>query len=146
MVEWIFIYYSYTDLAFVCYYCIGYILKWPLNKRQHPSQILTFSELEGSSRGTGDHPWSSSLSSQNHRITESLWLEKITEIPKSNPKPSHHAHCPCPQCHISTVLEHLWGDSTMSLGSLCQCITTHSEERFFLKSDLKSSILKISKL
>jgi len=29
------------------------------------------------------------------------------------------------------------GGSTISLGSLCQCITTLSEERFFLMSNLK---------
>lgn len=40
MVVLIYIYFSYTDLAFVCYYSIGYILKWPLNKGQHASQIF----------------------------------------------------------------------------------------------------------
>jgi len=34
--------------------------------------------------------------SSNHRITESLKLEKTSKIPKSNPSPSHHAHCSRP--------------------------------------------------
>ena len=32
----------------------------------------------------------------NYRIVESLRLEKLPKIPKSNPNPSHHAHWPHP--------------------------------------------------
>jgi len=41
----------------------------------------------------------------NHRITESLRLEKTSQIPKSNPNPSHHV----PKCHISVVVRQLQG-------------------------------------
>ena len=42
-----------------------------------------------------------------HRIIESLRLEKTSVTP--NPNPSHHAHHHIPRCHIPTVLEHLRG-------------------------------------
>ena len=40
-------------------------------------------------------------------ITESLRLEKTSEIPKTNLNPPHCAHIP--QCHISMALGHLQG-------------------------------------
>ena len=47
---------------------------------------------------------------RDHRMTESLGLEKAAKITKFNPNPSP----PCPlnhatQCYIATVLEHLQG-------------------------------------
>lgn len=43
------------------------------------------------------------------QITESLKLEKPSEIPKSNPAHPHHAHCPCPSVPHPRGSEHLQG-------------------------------------
>lgn len=65
------------------------------------------------------------LNSFFHGIIESPGLEKTSLIPKSNPFPPHHV----PQCHISTLLEHLqgWWWLHHLPGLLCQCITALSE-------------------
>jgi len=78
----------------------------------------------------------SALSPQ--RIIESLRLEKITKITKSNLQPTHTMPTDRgSQLQTYSFLEHS-GDSdcTASLGSLCQCITSLSEKKFFLISIL----------
>ena len=73
-----------------------------------------------------------------HRIRESQQLEKNSMIIKSNPNPS-------PPCLLTTSLSTTSpcflntpsdSDSITSMGSLCQCISTHSENKFFLMSNL----------
>lgn len=47
---------------------------------------------------------------QNHRLMDSLRLEKTSKTPTSNPNPPHHTTVPhIPQCHIPTALEHPQG-------------------------------------
>jgi len=49
-----------------------------------------------------------SSENQNHRSTESLRLEKTTKTTESNHQPASTMPTDhIPQCHISTVLEHL---------------------------------------
>jgi len=72
---------------------------------------------------------------RQHRIIEPFRLEKTSEIPKLNSNPFPHAHQPhplVPQLHGSgtppgTLPPH---------GQLCHCITTLSENNFFLISNL----------
>jgi len=45
----------------------------------------------------------------NHCITESLRLEKLSQIPKSNPNPPTMPTDHAPECHILMVLEHPQG-------------------------------------
>jgi len=73
------------------------------------------------------------------RIIESLWLEKISKIMKSNHQPN--TTMPTKQCPEVPYL-HVFlntsrdGDSTTSPGSLFQCLTALSVKNFFLISDL----------
>ena len=47
---------------------------------------------------------------QNHRLMDSLRMEKTSKTPTSNPNPPHHTTVPhIPQCHIPTALDHLQG-------------------------------------
>jgi len=69
-----------------------------------------------------------------HRIIESLKLEKTAKIPKFNPSPS--SLCPL-TTSLSATSPCYWNtsrdsDTTTSLGSLCHCSTTPSKKRFFL--------------
>jgi len=67
-----------------------------------------------------------------HRDTESLWMER--PLRPSSPTPTHPTMPTdyVPQCHISTVLEHLQGRWLHHLpGQLCHCSTAPSEKEFF---------------
>jgi len=70
-----------------------------------------------------------------YRFTESLRLEKTSKIIKSNHPPNNTMPTkprPKPPCHIYMFFERLQdGDSTTSLGSLFQCLTTLSVKKFF---------------
>jgi len=76
----------------------------------------------------------------NRRIVESFQLEKTSQITKSK------CHPPIPTMLTNPIPEHTSphllgtsrdGDSTISPGSLCQCLTTLSEKKLFLISNLK---------
>ena len=75
-----------------------------------------------------------------NRITESLRLEKISKITKSNHQPTPTM----PTDHVlSATSTRLWntsrdGDCTTSLGSLCHCSTALSEKKSFFISNLNS--------
>ena len=76
-----------------------------------------------------------------HRIIESLRLEKTHRITQSNHSFALHQWFSLnhvPQHNIQTLFEHLHrvGDSTASLGSPYQCLTTLSEKQYFLMSSL----------
>ena len=70
--------------------------------------------------------------SNTYTVIESLRLEKIIKINKSNPQPNLTMPTnQVPQCHISMFLEHFQGgDSTTSLGSLCQYLTRNIAEKW----------------
>ena len=74
----------------------------------------------------------------NHRITESLSLEKIYKVIKSNRQPI--TTCPLSVSLSASSPRFLKTsrdiDSTTSLSSRCQCLTTLSEKKFFLISNL----------
>ena len=81
--------------------------------------------------------------SQNHSIIEVLRLENTIKIMKSNhdltilPNSNSPQLNHIPEHHIQTVFKHIRdGDSTTSLGSLFQCLTTLSVKKFFLISNL----------
>ena len=78
--------------------------------------------------------WQPPTAAGNHKITESLRLEKALRSPSPTPvyptMPSDHI----PQCHISTVLEHF-------LGILC--LPTLLEKKLFLVSNLDFSWVKL---
>ena len=71
-----------------------------------------------------------------HRI---IMVAKYLQDPQAQSSPilnitTNHV----PQCHIAMALEHLQGQRpTTSPGSLCQCITTLLEKKFFLISILR---------
>ena len=76
---------------------------------------------------------------QNGQVIESLILEQTSKIIQSKHQPiptmpTNHI----PQCHILTVFLNTSGDgdSTTSLGNLFQCITTLSEKKVFLTSNM----------
>jgi len=72
------------------------------------------------------------------KVIELLRLEKISRITQSNPKPS--PSCPLTMTLSATSAQLLTpsrgGESTTSLCSLCQCLTTPSEKNFFLITNL----------
>ena len=71
-----------------------------------------------------------------YRIIESLRLEETSKI-KSNHQPSATVPAkPCPEVQYLRVFWTTDGDFTTSLGSLFQCLTTLSVEKFFLISNL----------
>ena len=67
------------------------------------------------------------------RIIESLMLEKTSKVTQSNPNSPHHVlSATSPRfLHTSGTVT-----PTTSLGSLCQCLTTLSEKKLFLISNL----------
>lgn len=68
----------------------------------------------------------------DHRITESLRLEKISTIIKSNLQPTK----PYPKLPHPVLFEHFQGcDSTTTLGSPFQCLITPSVKEFLLISN-----------
>ena len=75
-----------------------------------------------------------------HRIIESFRLGKTTKTTKSSPNLPPPCSLTMSLSAISTLFLNTsrdW-DSTTSLGSLCWCITTLSEKKFFLISNLTS--------
>ena len=70
----------------------------------------------------------------DHRITESLkWKRPLrSRHPSTNPSPLCPLSAVSP-CSLNTSSD---GDPTTSLGSLCQCLTTHSDKKCFLISNL----------
>jgi len=69
---------------------------------------------------------------KKHKITESLRLEKTSQIPQLNPAPPHHADCPhhsVPHPHSSGTHP---GMGTLPLpGQLCHCISALGEKELF---------------
>ena len=69
-----------------------------------------------------------------YRIIESWRLEKTIKSSPTSAHP-HHALWPCPsEPHFLNTLK--LSDSTTSLGSLFQCLTTVSKKTFFLISNI----------